>query len=354
MLAHIPFQLGFHPTESIVLVSLRPPEAEVGLVARMDVEAFADVDDGPMAARAFVDLVRADGAGSVFVAVFTRSPVRSGGVDAARARTAIEQCREEAEAAFGPVEVWVVAPWGYADLDCRDASCCPPGGRDPRELAGGLVGAEMVLRGLWAADDREEWSRLPEVSPAARRESRAVARARRPGSPGSGAETDPDWRRGAYEAWTTARGRVERGVGIGPVEAGAVGAGLGSIAVRDAVLLSLLPGTQELVARTLAGGDVDAATGEAIASVVDPRMAVAPPSEIDAARGVLELVAAHGEGEAAALTLLGFVAWWRGQGALAGERLRAALRADPAYRLALLLDGALRAGVPPGWVRASV
>ena len=37
LLALIPFQLGFHPTESVVLVSLRPPRRRVGMMARADV-----------------------------------------------------------------------------------------------------------------------------------------------------------------------------------------------------------------------------------------------------------------------------------------------------------------------------
>jgi hypothetical protein len=51
------------------------------------------------------------------------------------------------------------------------------------------------------------------------------------------------------------------------------------------------------------------------------------------------------------MTLLAFVAWWRGHGGLAGHRVRAALALDPGYRLAGLLHGALSAGLPPGWVR---
>ena len=52
-----------------------------------------------------------------------------------------------------------------------------------------------------------------------------------------------------------------------------------------------------------------------------------------------------------ALVLLGFSAYARGDGPLAGVSLDAALRADPAHRMAGMLDTALQSGLRPEEIR---
>ncbi|TGJ97173.1 DUF4192 domain-containing protein, partial [Actinotalea fermentans ATCC 43279 = JCM 9966 = DSM 3133] len=77
------------------------------------------------------------------------------------------------------------------------------------------------------------------------------------------------------------------------------------------------------------------------------------PLRARCAREVLEAVAGAGRrgAQAPALTLLALLAWWDGDGVLASDRLAAALDADPSYRLALLVERALDAGLAPGWAR---
>jgi hypothetical protein len=53
------------------------------------------------------------------------------------------------------------------------------------------------------------------------------------------------------------------------------------------------------------------------------------------------------------LTLLALLAWWRGEGARASLLVARCLAVDSAYRLALVLDTALEAGLPPSWARGS-
>jgi hypothetical protein len=69
----------------------------------------------------------------------------------------------------------------------------------------------------------------------------------------------------------------------------------------------------------------------------------------------LEGVVAHGRAgaQAPALTLLALLSWWQGDGARARVLLDGALDSNPGYRLAVLLDDALGAAIPPGWVRRS-
>jgi hypothetical protein len=56
----------------------------------------------------------------------------------------------------------------------------------------------------------------------------------------------------------------------------------------------------------------------------------------------------RGRGQAAAATLLGFIHYAHGNGAMAGNAFDVALRACPDYSLAVLYSDALTRGVPPG------
>lgn len=382
LLAYVPYRLGYRPRDSVVLVGLRPPRGRVGLVVRVDVGDVADLEHGPQLARSVVGHLAADGAQRVVLVVYTDEPLRPGGAEAARARAAVEHCREAAEPDLGPADVWVVSTSGWYALDCAEAECCPPGGRPLRDLESSEVGAHMVLAGNALADTREDALRIPrapadERRRAARAARRVRDRAREVGlsapheDPGAAAverrvESLREWRAAIARAAAherdrpghrTSAARTAPG-GLPPATVlGRIAAGLGSVPVRDAVLVSLVPGTGDLADRTVRGGDVDAGTGRAIASIVDPVAGLAPDPDVTGpARAVLEAVVAHAPRGCAApaLTLLALVAWWHGDGGRAGRRLDEALAEDPTYRLALLLSSALDAGVPPGWIRADV
>jgi hypothetical protein len=357
LLAYVPYRLGYRPRDSVVLVGLRGPRGRVGLVVRVDVDDLADLERGPQVARTVLAHLSADGARRVVLVVYTDAPLRAGVPTAARERAAVEHCREAVEELVGPADAWVVSSTGWGGLDCTDRECCPAGGRPLSELEGSEVGAHMVLAGESVADSREDALRIPRAAPDARRRAaRAAHRARsRPGAP-SGLE----WRAEGLAAWRQAV-RLRGGGDGEPAEVlpaallGRVEAALESVPVRDAVLLSFVPGTGDLPERTVRGVEVDSGTGAAIARLVDPAVALPPdPALTGPARAVLEAVVGHAaRGRAApALTLLALVAWWHGDGGRAAERLREALAHDPAYRLALLLSSAVDAGVPPGWVRA--
>lgn len=92
-----------------------------------------------------------------------------------------------------------------------------------------------------------------------------------------------------------------------------------------------------------------------LAGIVDPEVGLPPePGRARCARDVLEAVAGAGRrgAQAPALTLLALLAWWEGDGVVATDRLAAALAADRGYRLALLVESALEAGLAPGWARS--
>lgn len=360
ILSLIPYQLGFHPTESVVAVGLRPPRGRVGLVVRVDLTDLAHPVHGPQLARGVVAHLDNDGAERALLVVYTRADPRPGPDLVVAA--AVRNFREAAEAPFGDVAAWAVTTTGYLSLDC-DGPCCPPGGRPLADLASTQVSAQMVLAGSCVAECRDDVGR---IRPAGGEARRAVARVRRRWAArgllarDEGRAAAQSWRVGSVAAWRRAVAeQLDRPAGPTAAALGRLEAGLTDARVRDAVLVALVPGQGDLPERCVRGErpsrEDDAGLGRALALVVDPLSGVAaPPAATRVHEAVLEAVVAHGERgrQAAALTLLGLLAWWRGDGARAQILLERAIGDDDGYRLALLLADALAQGVPPGWVRA--
>lgn len=376
LLALLPFQLGFHPRESAVLVCLQGGRARVGLVVRADLAELAEPGHGRRLARSLVQHLLADGARRAVVVLYTDEDLQAGrddGPAAAAARTLLGA----AEPHLGDVECWVVGPRGYYALGCADAGCCPSGGRPLAELESTQVGAQMVLEGVRVAARREDLVVLPAVAPVARKAARR-ARSRwqaRGDAAGAGADLHR-WRRDGLRQWhealagAMARAAAAASAGatsgvraLTPVTFGAGGpllaaaptgrllAALDDVLVRDAVLVSFVAGHDRLAERIVAG-EQGVAIGAALGTILDPARGRRPErGRATAAREVLEHVVAHAPWAAHApgLTLLAVLAWWEGDGARAGVLVDRALAADADYRLAVLVDQALRAGMPPGW-----
>ncbi len=345
LLALIPYQLGFRPQESAVVVSLRGG-VRVGLVARVDLADLTDPRGGPQVARSLVGHLVADGAGAAVLVVYTGGDLQA---DPTVGRRAAAHLADAAEAFLPSPDCWVVGPAGYYLLECTDRDCCPPGGRPLAELEGTEVGAEMVLLGAPVEASREDLGRMPVVGPDARRSARrAAARWADRGLRASEPADQHRWRRDGLALW---RELVDAGGGSSTA-LGRCQAALEDVLVRDAVLLDLVPGHERLADRVVAGWS-GPEIGAALRAVVDPGSGVAPPERAERAAHVLRLVVGHRPRAAVpSLALLGLLAWWVGDGARAAVLVERALADDPGYRLAGLLDDALAAGMPPGWLRA--
>ncbi|ROS30887.1 DUF4192 domain-containing protein [Cellulomonas sp. PhB150] len=359
VLAYIPHRLGFRPRDSAVLISLRPPRGAVGLIMRVDLPDLLDPEAGPQLARSAITTLDTDGARRVMCVLYTDGP------DPRRRpsplHVAARHVQDAAAGPFGPVDVLVVTPDGYLELGCDDDACCPAGGRPLRELESTLVGAHMVLAGSAVAGSRED---LVPVERAPDQARRSVSRVRRRWEArcleawAAGPDAVGDWRAASVAAWRAAVASVESTPAGRAAPWGRLEAGLADRRVRDAVLVSLVPGTGDLAERCVRGIGPDpaddAAMGAALRRIMDADEGIAPPlARCRTHEQTLQAVVAHGRTghQAPAWTLLAVLSWWRGDGARTQILLDRALADDPDYRLARMLVDLLAAAVGPGWTR---
>lgn len=341
LLAYVPYGLGYRPRSSAVVVGLRPPRSRVGLMVRADLGDLVDPARGRILARTVARHHERDGAEALVVIVYCDE------LDDA-AREAFDVLEHELGVVAPVRGRWVVTASGWFDPGCTDPACCPPGGRPLASLDASPVAAELVLAGVGRAASRDHAYALPRADETARRAARRSAarwRARPDRTPAAG-----------LAQWRAAVRDAAAGCPVGAPRLGRVLAALEDLEVRDAALLTLVPGSGDLAERLVAdgAGGHDARVVEALARIVDPGGVAPDDAVLEPARQVLVAAAAHATGRALApaLTLLGVLAWWEGDGGLARARVDAALRAAPDHRLALLFRDALDAGLPPGWVRA--
>jgi hypothetical protein len=346
LLSAVPYALGYRPAACVVVVCVRDDGA-MGLVARAGLDDLADVARRAAVADLLAHRAHEDGARVAFVVGYASDTGPASAVVGA-----VETLAGAVGVLVPGCERWVVGDRTYRSLDCADPACCPPGGAPVDELESTAVRARLVVDGWSPAASRDDLYRLGRAPAAARGLAGKAARRWERGATG---DDRLAWRGASYDAWV---GAARAGAdAVGPAALGRLAAALADVPVRDAVLLWCVPGHEDAARRTAsgdAGRDLEDATAAAIASVVDAASAAAPDAERTAvAVAVLEAVAAHAPRRLVApvLTLLAFLAWWSGDGGRAVYRLDAALAAEPGHRLARLLDAALRAGLPPGWLR---
>ena len=370
VVAVLPYQLGYHPRDSLVVVSLRG--RLVGLVARCDLPADEHVDE--VVASLMGPLAR-DGATSVIVVGYEDQPDDS--------QLVLVALVEQLElAGIQVVDVAVVRDGRRYSPVCSE-SCCPPEGvalpdpadvpsvaeyvalgRSPlrsRRAVEGLVAPEP-WRCLGVARAIESRSRMPRGrrrSAAAWREVLATGeRGRRPPDRRVLADlalglADVPWRDGLI-AWLVPS--VLPTDSIDPKVLALMRSALPTWAG-----MGLAPGSPALrvVRDGPAGVDVPAELVEA-----------ADPAERDARTGRAERAAVSGERDdllhrllalcrsipdecpheaAAVCTVTAHVAWVGGDGAIARVAVDRAVRLAPDYRLARLLERLVDAGLrlPP-------
>lgn len=305
----IPLLVGFVPHESVVVVSLRPPRRRVGLALRIDLPKPGGL---PSLARAVAAALARDGAAHALVVIYTAAGDTAGALAGQDVVKAIE-----AGCGVPVPEALLVRDGRWWSYLCQRADCCPAEGTSIQARPDGAVGllaAEQVLGGRTVLASRAELvtSLAAPVASAAvlRRLGRAAAREDALAAP---AARRAQALRGAAALLTV----CSDGGTVGVAEAAAFAVSLRDVVVRDEVATWALDEPVELL--TL------------LTQVA--RHTVAPY-------------------DAPVCTLIAWIAYGEGNGALANVALDRALDGCPDYALAVLLRSALDAQVPPAQVRA--
>lgn len=339
LLAMIPSMLGFVPVESLVLLGVRA-NGELAVALRVDREDCL-IDDvvAPMARAVSAHLSR-DGTDFVVIVSYTHCNVRLA-CDAADAmRTAIG-------GTFRRMEVWAVQSGRFFAPGCADAGCCPGTGRalpvqnmtDPH-----LSSAKWLASGLHTKQT-PAWGSAPAT--ARRRSARAADRwlLKRDAGP-------EHWRNRSFEAWNDAVDRTwTEASAATDAGLGKVIAALGDVRARDAIIVSLVPGSRGAVQDVLDGND-SGTVARVLDSIFDPRQGTRVDPELaEVATGVLSRCAARARKKEAAppLAILALVQWWAGDSEAALALCEQALQAERGYRLAGLVQATVAAGLEPGW-----
>ena len=145
----IPYLLGFHPRDSLVLVGL--DGFRVGVTARVDLAELADADVLPTTVR-----VMRDGGAAYLVAVVYDASAERVSPDSMPWRKAIDDITDcAARSGIEVMDALLVAGGRWWSYECAGTDCCPAEGRAiPGDAS--PAAATATYAGLVALADRDE------------------------------------------------------------------------------------------------------------------------------------------------------------------------------------------------------
>lgn len=316
LLAVVPYLIGFHPTQSLVLIGVGPPRNQVKLAFRYD---LPDPPDPP----------HAHDIATHAVSVLTRQQLATaaavgygpGQLVTPVAGTLLDQLPA---AGINLLELLRAEHGRYWSYLCGNPACCPPDGV-PFDETSHPAAAAMSVAGQAVLSDRATLAATiaPPTGPAA--ESIRAATERAESRALQLITAAPD--RQAAHQLLTAHGRSAVTDAITTYRNGGTITSDDQIAWLALMLLSL--------------------------PVRDDAWARMDPANRDAHRRLWTDVTRRAPDPylAAPASLLAFTAWQSGEGALANVALDRALAADPGYSMALLLRQAITSGAPPSMAR---
>ncbi len=324
----LPYQLGYRPRRSVVLVCLRHheqrrsrPTGVVQLIARTDL----DPPEGAPAVLAALDVALVRARPDVVVLI------------------AFEDPQDDATAILGAAAELAETHGAVVDraVRVRDQDWCPvPGPRAsgpewqrlPAEADVPSV-ADYVLRGCSPVADREVLAQLfTSRRPLLRAAVAAEIAERLCSGPGS-----VDAERAIELLGQVLRAEGMALPGLDPSVLADLALVLHEVLHRDAVLARTAPGVIRL-------SDVPPEVADRVVRLL-PML-----NEVDGgACERLAVLSSHLPESAAAplSTVCGYLAWWSGAGTLANLAIARALECNPDHSMAMLVDRALAHGVPP-------
>jgi hypothetical protein len=136
LITAIPFLIGFHPTNSIVLISIK--DGAIGLAMRIDLPAQLESDQIDLLAHHFL---RDESEAALLVAYM---PDNRDDGDSILISLGAGLIRNGVEIQ----ESIVVQSGRYRSIICRDVSCCPPIGKSMPDIDASEIAAEHVIAGI--------------------------------------------------------------------------------------------------------------------------------------------------------------------------------------------------------------
>jgi Domain of unknown function (DUF4192) len=339
----LPYQLGFHPCDCLVAVSLHG--TRMGLVQRLDLPPPEHVAD---AVAAMIEPLRLDNPGAVMLIGFERRE----GESRAMLDEMAGACRADG---VEVTERMVVRGGRWFSPDCQ-RSCCPPEGVELSAPSEVPAVAEFVGREICPLPDRSALAdRLEPSRPLLGMAVAALAvewlKLRLEAGDAGDDELD-ECRASELAVWARILCDQDDAAPIQdlpPQDLAILAASLTDVDLRDALIAWLCPGTlsQELIDPILFV-QMSRALPEPLRfhrNVGDVEQVIGL-QRIE--RRLCELCAALPDAWAVAvLTVLASFTWWRGDGALTRIALDRALRVDPQYRLARLLERMVDLAIRP-------
>lgn len=331
LLAVVPYLLGFRPTDSMVVLSLS--NNRLGLTQRLDLPR---PEEAQHVASALMPSLVAENPESVVLIGYEDHEGDS--VATIKSVSAALQSRQ-----IAIHDRLVVRGGRWWSLDCDNPNCCPPEGSpvpEPEDVPG--IAAEFVGQGVSPHQDRaalvqqlEAGSQAPSVAEVLRSHQKARAKA---------LDCHGVSRAELFAAWPRILESDEPAITV--EDAARAAMSLQDIEIRDGLVAWLCPGTLDLdelsedIQELLSG--LKKGTGD---THIDP----APTACQNAIQDRLIRLCAMLPDDLAtpALSVLASVTWWRGNGALARVALTRALRCDPGYRLAQLLEQMVDLAIRP-------
>jgi hypothetical protein len=308
--ASVPYLLGFHPRDSLVVITIRPgAPATVGLTLRTDLPPAGE--EAQLVNELAVPLL-ASRPESVMLVVVRDVP--AGLCEGLPDRTAVTAVRE----AFGGLGIavvhamWVAATAAGAQWACYDEPDCAGVLPDPRGTA---LAAASAVAGVVTFADREELEKL--VAP---HDDDALQR--------RGALLDAAMQAVDFDAGSDGAAAPRRGRKL--VYAAVQAAGQGRFPSSDDELVALAAALSDPLVRDASLALCVGATAKGAEQLWLALTRATPPPEV---------------AEPAALAALS--AYLRGDGALASIALDRAQEAWPGHNLTTLLRFALQSAIPP-------
>jgi hypothetical protein len=135
LLAAIPFLIGYHPQDSLVLVALK--DEAVGMAMRVDIPVGVSAEGYDLLASHFLR----DGADGAFIVAY----VGEGAVDPEN--VLINTSAALVRAGIDIKESLIVRNNRFRSMICSDLTCCPPEGSAIPDLGSSRIAAEHVIAG---------------------------------------------------------------------------------------------------------------------------------------------------------------------------------------------------------------